>query len=240
MIRFILVALFLLCFGIVSIPMILIELILRKCAPKAFERSSYAYVYGSLRIISFLSGIRIEQIGRDKVPQDQAVLYVANHRSMFDVVLTYPLLPYGSGYISKKEFKKVPILYQWMYFLNCLFLDRSDLRQGMEVIMKAIDMVKDGHSMFIFPEGTRNKSDDPLLPFHKGSFKIAQRTGAPIVPITIIGTEHIWEEHPWSIHPATVKLIYGDPIYFKDLTKEDQKEIHTYVAKVLEKAYTSV
>ena len=126
-------------------------------------------------------------IGEENVPKNQPVLYIGNHRSYFDIVLTYARCPDLTGYIAKKEMQKIPFLSRWMKFLYCLFLDRTDIKAGLKVILTAIDQIKSGISIMIFPEGTRGKgsSDLDLLPFHEGSFKIATKTGCPIIPVCI-------------------------------------------------------
>ncbi len=106
-------------------------------------------------------------------------------RSFFDVPLTYPRCPIRTGYIAKKEMEKVPLLSTWMKrYLHCLFLDRKDMKQGLKTILTAVEKVKSGISICIFPEGTRNKNEDELdmLPFHEGSFKIATKAKLPDHP----------------------------------------------------------
>ena len=88
-------------------------------------------------------------IGKDNVPKDEPVLYISNHRSFFDIPLAYVNLPTLTGFMAKKEIAKVPFLRTWMGFLQCLFLDRKDIRQGLKTILKAIDQVKAGYSIFI-------------------------------------------------------------------------------------------
>ena len=103
--------------------------------------------------------------------------YIGNHRSYFDIVLSYSRCPIRTGYIAKKEMERYPLLSNWMRYLHCLFLDRKDIKQGLKTILTAIEKIKSGISICIFPEGTRNKNKDELelLPFHEGSFKIASK-----------------------------------------------------------------
>ena len=119
---------------------------------------------------------------------------------------------------------------------SVLFLDRKDLKQGLKTILTAIDQVKSGISICIFPEGTRNRDREDatmLLPFKDGSFKIAQKTGCPIIPMALTGTADIFENHfPW-LHSTEVKLTYGEPIIFAELSKEDQKHIGAYCQNVI-------
>jgi 1-acyl-sn-glycerol-3-phosphate acyltransferase len=121
--------------------------------------------------------------------------------------------------------------------MDCLFLDRSDIRKGMEMILTAIDKVKNGISIFIYPEGTRNKTELPLGEFKKGSFKIAQKTDCPIVPVVINHSDEIFEKHLPFIKSTHVTIEYCKPIIMSQLPKEDQKNIDQYVKKIVEETY---
>ena len=103
--------------------------------------------------------------------------------------------------------------------------------------LSAIDKVKNGISIFIFPEGTRNTTDAPILDFHKGSFKIAQKSGCPIVPVVINHSRDIFENHMPFIKATHVTIEYCPPVYISELDKEDQRNIDTYVKDIIEKTY---
>jgi 1-acyl-sn-glycerol-3-phosphate acyltransferase len=237
MIRIILVITFVILFLIVSIPIQLVLWLLGKANPMIQKKGSLAIVGWAFKVVAFLSGVKLTVIGEENVPKDKSVLYVGNHRSFFDIILTYPRVPRPTGYISKKEVKKVPILGIWMIFLDCLFLDRSDIRKGLEMVLNAIDKVKNGISIFIYPEGTRNKTDDPLIDFHKGSFKIAQKSGCPIIPVVVNHTDDILEKHMPFIRSSKVSIEYCKPVVMSELSKEDQKNIDTYVKNIILEAY---
>ena len=163
MIRFIAAILFIVIFLIVSIPIQLVLLIIKKSNPYAVKTASLKIVGFAFNTVMLICGIKVTVIGEENVPKDRSVLYVGNHRSYFDIVVTYPRVPRPTGYISKDVIKKIPILGYWMVFLDCLFLDRSDIRKGLEMVLAAIEKVKSGISMCIFPEGTRNSTDAPML-----------------------------------------------------------------------------
>ena len=237
MIRFLLVVIFVAVFLILSLPIQGILWIVGKFNPWAKKTVSLAIVSWAFNVVSFLSGVKITVIGEENVPKDSAVLYVGNHRSIFDIVLAYPRVPRPTGFIAKKEILKVPLLNIWMIYMDCLFLDRSDIRKGMEMILTAIDKVKNGISIFIYPEGTRNKTDKPLGEFKKGSFKIAQKTGCPIVPVVINHSDEILEQHFPFIKATHVTIEYCKPVIISELSKEDQKNIDQYVAGIVEETY---
>ena len=237
MIRTILAVLFVAIFLIVSLPIQLVLFIIGKFNPMFLKKASLAIVSWAFNVVNFISGVKRTVIGEENVPKDQAVLYVGNHRSIFDIVICYPRVPNPTGFISKKEVLKVPLLNIWMIFMDCLFLDRKDIRKGLEMVLTAIDKVKNGISIFIYPEGTRIKTDEPMGEFHKGSFKIAQKSGCPIVPVVINHSEDILEKHKPFIKSAKVTVEYCKPIIPSELSKEDQKNIDNYVKNIMLETY---
>ena len=113
--------------------------------------------------------------------------------------------------------------------------DRKDIKQGLKTILTAIEKVKSGISICIFPEGTRNANADELelLPFHEGSFKIASKSGCAIIPMAMNNTAEIFEAHMPKIKSTHVVLEYGKPIYVKELSREDQKHLGVYTQNVI-------
>ena len=238
MIRLVLVVLFLLLFFLVSIPVLIAERVVSLFKP-AFRKRPFvfSFVTSGFRCVAFLSGVRLKVIGRDRIPKNEAVLYIGNHQSYFDIVITYGLMPDFTGFVAKNGMLKVPVLASLMRYMNCLFLDRDDIRQGMQTILSAIDLIQEGISVCIYPEGTRNHHPDTFLEFHKGRFKIAQRTDCPVVPVTVVNTRNIFEAHMPFIRACDVILEYGEPFRFSDLSEEDRKTIHTYTAGLIEETY---
>ncbi len=237
MIRFIVVATFVVLFLILSIPIMFVEWIIGKFNMDIKSRSSLAIVNWAFRVVKFLSGTKLIVKGLENIPRDTAVLYVGNHRSFYDIILTYPKVVRPTGYVAKKEMLKVPLLSIWMKYLHCLFLDREDIKAGLKTILEAIEMAKKGISICIFPEGTRNKVNDTFLPFHEGSFKIATKANVPIIPMTLVNSAAIFEDHFPKIKRATVVLEYGKPIYVKDLSPEEKKSVSTVVENVIKETY---
>lgn len=238
MVRLVLVLLFVILFLIFTIPVMIVEYIIGKFNPELKSRSSLAIVNWAFRCVRFLAGTKVDYIGLENIPSDTPVLYVGNHRSFFDIVLTYPMVPRPTGYISKKAIEKVPLLSTWMRNLHCLFLDRKDLKAGMQTTLQAIDMMKNGKSICIFPEGTRSKQEGELLPFHEGSFKIATKSGCPIVPMTINNSAAVLENHFPFIKRAHVIIEYGKPVCAKDLPKEQQKQLAPYFQEIIRNTHS--
>lgn len=237
MIRLILVAAFVILFLIFSIPILIFEYFLGKYNMTAKDKSSLALVNWAFRCVLFLSGVSVTVLGEENVPRDVPVLYIGNHRSYFDIVMTYVRVPRPTGYIAKIDMLKVPLLSNWMKNLHCLFLDRKDIKQGMKTILSAVEKVKSGVSICIFPEGSRSTEPDVFLPFHGGSFKIAEKSDCPIIPISINNADQVWEAHLPTIRKTHVVIEYGKPIYMKDLDREQRRHIDDMVLSVIKEMY---
>lgn len=237
MIRFICTATFVVLFLILSIPLLIAEWIIGKFNMDIKNRSSLAIVNWAFRVCLKFSGVQATYLGEERIPEDTAVLYVGNHRSYFDILLTYVRVPRPTGYIAKKEMLRYPLLVNWMKNLHCLFLDRDDLKEGMKTILAAIDKLKSGISICIFPEGTRNRVVDTFLPFHAGSVKIAEKAKCPIIPMAIVNAGDIFEDHFPKIRKTKVVIEYGEPIYTDKLDKEQKKDLTDMVLNEIKTMY---
>lgn len=228
---------FLLC--IISIPLLLIACIIRKINKKTAAAFAIWIVKVAFNLGMLVSGCKKEIIGVENIPTDTPAVFAANHRSFYDIILAYAVIASAGvqiAFISKIEIKRVPMISQWMYFLNCLFMDRGDMKQNMGVILDAISLVKEGYSIYIAPEGTRNATDT-LLPFKEGSMKIATKTNSPIVPVCIRNTESILENHlPW-VHGGRISIEFGKPIYIEKLNKDEKKHVGSYVQGIVQEMY---
>lgn len=231
--RIFLVGVFLLLFAIISLPLYLVAWLLGKKNERLQVAFSQKIVKIGFRIIFLLAGARLECKGQENVPKDEPVLYIGNHRSYCDILAGYMTVPTLTGFVSKDDFKKVPCISRWMRFLKCLFLDRGDPRQGLQMILTGIEQIKQGYSIFIMPEGTRNRKDT-LLPFHDGSFKLATKTGCAIVPVAIKNTDKVIGHHFAWFSPTRVSIVYGEPIYPKDIPTEEKRHIGAYMQKKVE------
>lgn len=234
MIRFICLCVFLILYLILSIPIFFAEWLIGKFDREKRDYSSLRIVQWGFKVILKITGVETTVIGEENVP-DEPVLFVGNHRSFFDILLTYSRCRRLTGYVAKKEMEHIPLLCTWMHFVYCLFLDRENPREGLKTILQAIDYIKEGISICIFPEGTRNKGEElSMLPFKDGAFKIATRTNCAIIPISMNNTSAIFENQFPKIKKVHVVLEYGKPIYPNDLSKEDKKKIGAYVQNIIQ------
>ena len=222
--RSIIVALTMFLWLVLTFPVYLIVALVGVFNKRACASFSQKFVNAAFRFLMWEAGAKTTVIGRELVPKDRPVLYVSNHRSYADTPLGYINVVGTTGFIAKKEIKKFPILSLWMKNMTCLFLDRDDMRQGLKTILTAIDNVKDGYSVFIMPEGTRNHNEE-MLPFKDGSFKVAEKSGCPIVPIAFSNTDALYELHkPW-IKKAKVVVHFGEPVYLDNISREEKKAL---------------
>lgn len=218
---------------ILVIPIMLIGLLIGLFSMKARDRFIKGVLDCFFGMINMVSGARVTYKGLEKIPRDCAVLYVANHASFFDVLLVAPKFPSTTGFVAKKSFEKVPIFAQCMKLSRSLFLDRDDIKQGLKVILAAIEQVKSGISIFIFPEGTRSRTGE-MAEFKEGSMKVSVKSGCPIVPIAISNTAQVWENHfPW-LEPAKVIIEVLDPIDPEDFDKDAKKHLGKYCHDLIE------
>lgn len=232
--RLILVAIYLILYTIVSIPLYLILFIIGKfdLRKKAIVAQKIV-IYLGFKPILFISGVKLTVKGRENILKDQAALYVYNHRGFYDILTGYSTAPYPTAFVSKKEIRKIPMVSRWMGFMNCLFLDREDVRQGLQTILEGIELMKGGTSIYIAPEGTRNSGEE-LLEFHEASFKLAEKSKCPIVPVALNNTDAVFEQHlPW-IRKAHVIIEYCEPIYMDQMERTEKKVIGQVVRNILQ------
>ncbi len=179
-----------------------------------------------------LAGAKVTVIGAENVPVDGAVLFVSNHQGSFDIPLLLGCIDKPKAFVAKIEMVKMPIISTWMKHLNCVFMDRNDLRQSLKVMNDATEYLKQGYSMVIFPEGTRSKGG-PMGEFKAGSLRIAVKANVPIVPVTIKGSFKLMEQNGFLIKPAEIEIVISEAIETRDLTKEQLKELNERVHSVI-------
>lgn len=216
-------------FFIVTLPLDLVLLVLRKINRDKAVSISQAIVRWIFRLFLTIVGADITVDGLENLPEDEAVLFVGNHRSYFDILVTCIYIKSGVGYVAKKEMEKIPLLNFWMRNINCLFLNRTDIKEGLKTILEGVQLLKDGNSIFIFPEGTRSK-EEGMLPFKKGSTKMAEKAKCKIIPVAISGTADIFENnHALLVTPAKVFVSFGEPVDLTQLEKEEKRYLGEYL-----------
>ncbi|MGE5677907.1 MAG: lysophospholipid acyltransferase family protein, partial [Pseudomonadota bacterium] len=136
------------------------------------------------------------------------------------------------AFVAKVEMLKMPMIRSWMKHMNCVFLDRKDIRQSLQVMNAATEYLKKGYSMVIFPEGTRSKGR-AMGEFKAGSLRIAVKAGVPIIPVTINGSYKLMEANGFFIKPAEISVVISKPIETSGLTKEEANLLNEKVISVI-------
>ncbi|MEG0307014.1 MAG: lysophospholipid acyltransferase family protein [Clostridium sp.] len=201
---------------------------------KIQEKEAYIHEVTSKWALSQLkySGARVNVYGQENVPKDVPVVFISNHQGNFDIPLLMGYIDKPKGFIAKIETLKIPMVRTWMKYIHCVFMDRSNLRKSAGAIIEGVKIIKSGNSLVIFPEGTRSKGD-PLGEFKSGSFKLATKSKAPIIPITINGSYKLMEANGNRIKAADVELFIHPPIYTKTLTKEEEENLPSSVKEII-------
>jgi 1-acyl-sn-glycerol-3-phosphate acyltransferase len=158
-----------------------------------------------------LVGIRVRSVGREKLEDGRAYLFMSNHVSNLDPPLIAPLLRRRISIMTKQELFKIPLFGRAMHAAGFVAVNRTDRRSAIESVRDAVRVMQAGLGMLIFPEGTRSR-DGKLLPFKKGPFHLAMEAGVPVVPITIVGSHEAWPKGSMSMHSGEIVVHFHPPI----------------------------
>ena len=178
--------------------------------------------------------VKIESYGLENIPKENGFIFFPNHQGLFDMLVFMESCPIPFSFVFKKEVSNIILLKQVVAATKSLAIDREDIRQSMQVINQMTEEVKKGRNFLIFPEGTRSKQGNKLLPFKGGTFKSAVKAKCPIVPCALIDSFIPFDQN--SIKPVTVKLIYLPPIYYEEYAQMKTTEIAEMVKGKIEAA----
>lgn len=179
-----------------------------------------------------MNGSSIQLSGIENVPAAGGILFVANHQSNFDIPILIGHVPRDKGFIAKQELLKVPSFGRWMKYIGCVFINRSDARQSLNAINDAVERLKAGHSLVIFPEGTRS-ADGSIGPFKAGSLRMAIKAGVSIVPVTISGSMNIMPKGSSIIRSAKVNVTISPALTPEEIKGMDSGEISEKVRNII-------
>lgn len=203
----------------------------------ASEEVVQSYIYDaannwSMFIIKCL-GLNVTIIGAENIPKETC-LFVGNHQGVLDIPLVIAYTGRLVGFIAKKEILKWNFISSWMKDMNCIFMDRSNIRESVKSINEGVEKLKTGHSLVIFPEGTRSRGPK-LGEFKKGSMKLATKSGVPVVPVTIDGSYKVMEGNKNNrLSKADIRLTFSKPIYVDKLSKEEQNDLVDIVKNIID------
>ncbi len=204
---------------IFTLPFLALGLLMKGIGLKRFgNRFIYHCVNIWSKYIYKTAGGKLTVKGIENVPEKENICFISNHQGVFDILIILSAMPMRVGFIAKKSLMRLPIFAQWMYAIGCIFIDRSSAKNARNTINKGIANIKKGNSLVIFPEGTRSRGPE-LGEFKKGSIKLALKSNATIVPITINGTYKMYEERK-CLNKADMFLHIHKPIRPDDITPE--------------------
>jgi 1-acyl-sn-glycerol-3-phosphate acyltransferase len=158
-----------------------------------------------------LVGVKVEVRGVEHLEHGRVYIFMPNHSSNLDPPVLIPAIPGRTSILVKKEVFRIPILGTAMKWAELVPVDRGDRAAAIESVNAAIRVMQRGLHMLVFPEGTRT-SDGRLLPFKKGPFHLAMDSGAPVVPITVLGTFESWPKTRFALRPGTATVVFHEPI----------------------------
>lgn len=170
--------------------------------------------------------------GIENIPEEPCV-FISNHQAIFDGFMLTAFINKSTGFIAKKEIKKIPLVSSWLSDMHSIFIDRKNIKESLRAINEGVENIKKGYSMVIFPEGTRSLKSE-MGEFKKGSFKLATKAGAPIVPITLDGTYNVLEVGN-QVTGNKIKMVIHKPIYLDTLSREEIRELPKTVHEIIYK-----
>lgn len=174
----------------------------------------------SNKIVKFLD-LEINVVNPENLPEEGPVVYVSNHQSYADVIPFLNVSKHQLGFIAKDSLERFPVFAEWVLRIRSLFIKRGDARTSLGTINEGAQMVKDGYSLVIFPEGTRSQSSE-MAAFKPGALKLATKAKAVIVPVTIRDTYKLFEETGTIKKGKKIDFIVHEPI---DTATLDRKEL---------------
>lgn len=175
---------------------------------------------------------KIKVIGKENLPKNPGFSIYANHTSMMDIpVLMYRINKHPVAFLAKEAVGKVFAIGKWTPLLGCVMIDRSNARKGAESIINVIKNIKSGSTMVVFPEGTRSSEIGNLIEFKPGSFKVALKSKAPLVPVTIVKPKN-FKTVKWPF-PKRITLVIHKPIPFEELKKMTSLDLSLKVKDII-------
>ncbi|QHI72247.1 lysophospholipid acyltransferase family protein [Aminipila terrae] len=186
------------------------------------------------RIVNDLN-IKINVMGKDNLPENGPVVFVANHQGYGDIPVCCAVLDkFQTGFIAKSSLKKLPFYGEWIQNIRSVMLDREDPRESLRAIETAIGFINQGFSIVVFPEGHRSKGGE-MSEFKKGSLRLATKPGVPVIPISIEGTYRLFEEKGYMQGNFTVDFLIHPAIETSGLSRTEASNLAETVQQIVQK-----
>lgn len=210
---------------------------MRKKSPRDAEIYAYKRAQKIAKYVLKVTKTTMEVSGTENIPKENCV-FISNHQAIFDgfALLAYINKPFG--FIAKKEIKKMPLINGWISSIGSLYINRQNPREAIKTIQEGVEKIRVGHSILVFPEGTRSLASK-MNSFKKGSMKLAINSKVAIVPITIDGTYNVLEVGT-KVTGNKVKMVIHKPIYIDSLNKEEVQDLAKYVQDIIEEELNDI
>ncbi len=171
-----------------------------------------------------LVGCPVKVIGKNNFEKGKAYIVTCNHNSLMDVTLSSPFIPVTNKTIAKKSFAKVP-LFGWFYRKGSVLVDRNSDASRRKSFDDMKQVLKKGMHMCIYPEGTRNRTNEPLKKFYDGAFKLAVETQTSVIPTLIFNTKKALPSHKsFYFLPQKLQMHFLEPVSPDGHSVEQLKE----------------
>jgi len=176
--------------------------------------------------------------GLDKVDTTRAHVFAANHTSALDIPVLYTSIPRQFRIMAKKELFRYPFMGWHLRRSGQIAVDRDSAMASMRGLTKAVQSLKSGMPLVVFPEGGRSASGQ-VQPFMTGAFYIVIKAGIDVVPMAIVGTYEVLPMNSFHIRPGSIELLVGEPIPTLGYGLRDMDQLAERVQKAVEDLYYS-
>jgi 1-acyl-sn-glycerol-3-phosphate acyltransferase len=199
------------------------------------RRAAFAPVRWWCKVMVYGSGVRFTVRGREHIPADGRCVILANHCSHVDGPALILVWPEPISFVIKQELARVPVWGPATLRAGFIAIDRGNSRQAKDQLARALDAIRDGRTVLVFPEGTRSP-DGHLQRFKKGGFHLAVDAGVPILPVTINRSREIFPKGSWAAVPGRIEFVIHPPIPTADLSRDDLLDLVRQTREVIEAA----
>jgi 1-acyl-sn-glycerol-3-phosphate acyltransferase len=190
------------------------------------------------RLLCTLNGIQVDVKGLEHIRQDQAQVFIANHQGFFDIFALSGFLPVQIRWVAKSSLFKIPFVGWAIAASGYIPVVRGNRKKSYQAFVATIEKLKAGNSIVIFPEGTRSE-DGTIGPFKKGGLLLSVRSGAPLVPVTLLGTGNIIKKGSGIIRPGRIQIIISPPIPSQTVVEEKEEKVLNTLRDIICKNYES-
>jgi 1-acyl-sn-glycerol-3-phosphate acyltransferase len=184
------------------------------------------------RSILAVSPIEVAIKGLSNIDPDKSYVYMSNHQSNYDIPILLGFLPVQFRWLAKIELFRIPLFGYAMRRAGYICIDRSNQKSAFESLKKAAEIIRNGVSVMIFPEGTRTK-DGNIGSFKKGGFVLAVESGVPILPVIIRGTYSVMPKSRLLIKPGKVTVDILEPVETSGFTKETKDQLMEKIRNIM-------